>query len=214
MMKYISDSFLAKLPETPGSLPLLIVGVIAAYFLGNINPAIIIGRIYGVDVRSSGSGNPGSTNVVRTIGSRAGAITFTVDIMKGYIPVIVAMRFAGAPYALLCGFAVIVGHMFPAFYGFKGGKGVATTFGVLLAINWYYAILLIAMFGLTTLFFKMVSLSVLCAIVFAIPLSTVLGTIYPLWVVLVCILIVIKHRGNIVRIAKREEPTLSFRRKE
>jgi glycerol-3-phosphate acyltransferase PlsY len=214
VMQYITDSFITHLPETPGSPPLLILGVIAAYFVGNINPAIIIGRIQGVDVRNSGSGNPGSTNALRTLGSRAGAITLVVDIMKGYIPMIVALRFAGAPYALLCGLAVIVGHMFPAVYKFKGGKGVATTFGVLLALNWYYALLLIAMFALTTLFFKMVSLSVLTSIVFAIPISTVLGPMYPLWIVIVCILIVIKHRGNIARIARGEEPTLSFGRKQ
>jgi glycerol-3-phosphate acyltransferase PlsY len=212
MMQYINESFIAKLPETPGSLPLLILGVAVAYLVGNLNPAILMGRLYGIDIRQSGSGNPGSTNTLRTLGGKAGAAVLVIDILKGYFTVVVAMRLAGVPYSMLCGLAVVIGHMFPALHGFRGGKGVAATLGVLMAMNLGFAIVLVGMFGLATLLFRIVSVSVLCAIALAVPLSASFGNIYPLWIVIICALIVIKHRANIVRIIKKEEPKLSIGR--
>ncbi|MDR1043400.1 MAG: glycerol-3-phosphate acyltransferase, partial [Clostridiales Family XIII bacterium] len=97
-----------------GLPPALIVCItVGCYFVGNINPAILIGKAYGVDVKREGSGNAGMTNAMRTIGKRAGVLTFVVDVAKGLIPTLVVTHFAGASFGMLCGVLVVVGHIWP-----------------------------------------------------------------------------------------------------
>jgi glycerol-3-phosphate acyltransferase PlsY len=192
---------------------------IGSYFTGNINPAIIIGRIHGVDVRSEGSGNAGTTNAIRTIGKKAGALTFAIDVLKGWGPLtaithILGIENGGAEFAFLCGIFIIIGHMWPVVFGFKGGKGVATAFGILLFLDWRLALALIGVVIALTLATRIVSLSVLVACVLAIPLSYILDRPYLPGVVIIIALVVFKHRANIGRIIRGEEPKLSVGNKD
>ena len=105
--------------------------IILSYFLGSVNFAYITSRIKGIDISSSGSGNPGTSNVLRTLGKGSAAIVLIGDLLKGAIPVIF---FSEDQYFLLYGVAAVLGHIYPVFYKFKGGKGVATYLGVYIAI--------------------------------------------------------------------------------
>ena len=238
---------------------IILAAAVCVYFLGNVNPAILIGRAQGIDVRAQGSGNAGTTNALRSIGKKAGAATFAIDVVKGwagyYVPLVIFLRLglndpeimrrlassqlqtageAGMLWALssyapamLCGLCVVLGHMYPAAFGFRGGKGVATTFGVLLAASWLYALILIAVVIVFTAIFRRVSLSVLIAVAVAIALVFIgfsaaggnfvyytwfmrFNALFPLWIVIILALVVWKHRANIARLLKGEEPKLNF----
>jgi glycerol-3-phosphate acyltransferase PlsY len=188
---------------------------VPAYFIGNINPAIIIGKLHGVDVRSEGSGNAGTTNALRTIGKKAGALTFVIDVLKGWAPLL-AIEYiwgidGGEGFAFLCGIFIILGHMYPIVFGFKGGKGVATTFGVLLFADWRLALILIGIVLALAAATRIVSLSVLVACAAAIPLAYFInGPGYCIIVAIIVALVVFKHRANIGRLIRKEEPKLSF----
>jgi glycerol-3-phosphate acyltransferase PlsY len=192
---------------------------IATYFIGNINPAILIGRAYGVDVRTEGSGNAGTTNAMRTVGKKAGVLTFVIDVLKGWAPLIaitylLGAENGGAQFAFLCGTFTILGHMWPIVFKFKGGKGVATTFGVLLFMDWRLALILIGIVLALAAITRIVSLSVLIACALAIPLSYVFDRPYLPGVIIIIALIVLKHRANIGRLIKGTEPKMSFGTKE
>ena len=242
------SNFIADLAG--GGLPWYAIAIAAvlAYFLGNINPAIIIGRSKGVDIRSEGSGNAGATNALRSLGKKAGAVTFVIDVVKGwagyFLPFVILTQvllhpmIGGTAYmifympivvpaAMLCGLCVVVGHMYPAVFGFRGGKGVSTAFGVLLAAAPLYALILLAIVVVFTLIFRIVSVSVLIAVAAALILIFWGGgfledsffynvgfidfnSYQPLWVIIILALVVWKHRGNIARLARGEEKKLSF----
>jgi len=226
----------------------LIVGAVIAYFAGNINGAILIGKAYGIDVRKEGSGNAGTTNALRSLGKKAGAITFVIDVLKGWAVVFLApfllaiildatiatIEAAGMgasvadairqtpgsaqTYALVLGLFVILGHMWPVVFGFRGGKGVATTFGVLLAASPIFALVLFALVIVLTVLFRRVSLSVMFAVVLALVLAFtgvggIADGIAPLWLIVVLALVVFKHRANIGRLVRGQEPKLSFSKK-
>lgn len=112
--------------------------IFLAYLLGSVSTAIIVCKVMGLpDPRSEGSGNPGATNVLRVGGKKAAAITLFGDMLKGLLPVIIAWAFTQDPWIIgLVGLAAFLGHLFPVFFGFKGGKGVATMLGVLFGFNW------------------------------------------------------------------------------
>jgi glycerol-3-phosphate acyltransferase PlsY len=218
---------------------------VGCYFIGNINPAILIGKAYGVDVRREGSGNAGMTNAMRTIGKKAGVVTFIIDMAKGLIPVVIlfqaipdiggvslipggAAEIATAdnlsavaiplqlqiPFGALCGVLVIVGHIWPVVYKFRGGKGVSTCFGVLLALDWRLALIMLAIVLLAAVVTKRVSAGTLIACACAIPVSFLLGAMNIFAVLVIILLIVWSHRANIVRLAKGTEPKMSFGNKE
>ena len=119
-----------------GEIIRIIVAACAAYMIGNINPAIIIGKLKGIDIRKEGSGNAGMTNTIRVMGLGAGITVFIVDVMKAFIAVKLGYSFCGAGGAMAAFAGVVLGHCFPAVFGFKGGKGVASAFGAALALNW------------------------------------------------------------------------------
>jgi len=122
------------------------VGIILAYLAGSISSSILIAHVLQLpDPRSLGSGNPGATNMLRTGSKKAAAFTLLGDLLKGLIPLLIARSLGFDLYALcLMGMAATIGHMYPIYYQFRGGKGVATTIGVLLGINWILAIIWIA----------------------------------------------------------------------
>ncbi|MBQ3054144.1 MAG: glycerol-3-phosphate 1-O-acyltransferase PlsY [Clostridia bacterium] len=144
-----------------------IIFTLIAYLLGSINSSILIGHLFGVeDIRKHGSGNAGSTNVLRTIGIKAAALTFLFDVLKGVIPVVLAHFICmqnGFLFMLTSAFAVVIGHIFPVFFGFKGGKGVATSLGAITMVSiysgvwWITPVLLLIWIGIV-LFTRYVSL--------------------------------------------------------
>jgi glycerol-3-phosphate acyltransferase PlsY len=186
--------------------------VLAAYFVGTISPAIILGKIYGVDVRSSGSGNAGTTNVLRVIGKKAAVITLIVDVSKGFLVVALAKPFAGGAFAMLCGIAVLCGHIWPLLYEFKGGKGVATALGVILAFDFRMGLALLGLALILILLSMRVSVGALVAAA-AFPVCMyVLHPVYFAPSLLMAAIVWIKHRKNIGRILRGEEPKLNFKK--
>ncbi|MDR2771260.1 MAG: glycerol-3-phosphate 1-O-acyltransferase PlsY [Clostridiales Family XIII bacterium] len=189
---------------------LLTACVLLSYFAGTISPAILLGKIYGVDIRNSGSGNAGTTNVLRVIGKKAAVITLLVDVAKGFIVVALAKPFAGGAFAVLCGTAVLCGHIWPLFYEFKGGKGVATALGVILAFDFRMGLMLLILALILILLSLRVSVGALAAAAAFPVFMQVLHPVYFAPSILMAAIIWIKHRQNIGRICRGEEPRLRF----
>jgi glycerol-3-phosphate acyltransferase PlsY len=203
--------------------------VIAAYLLGAVPFALLIARAHGKDIRKEGSGNIGATNVGRVVGRSWGFLCLALDILKGFVPTLIASFVLVAEpvdaVALLqwiaVGVAAVLGHTFPVYLGFRGGKGVATTIGVGLGIwPWYTIPMVIALLAYAAVRYGsgIVSAgSVAIAIVFPAAVyayvrwrSVALGQAWPLvaFAVLLGLLIVVRHRSNIARLFRGEEQTM------
>ncbi len=139
--------------------------VVGAYLLGSINSAIIVSKVFSLpDPRSLGSGNPGATNVLRAGNKVAAAITLVGDLLKGLIPVLVVELFTADTFLVAAtAVAALLGHMYPVYYSFKGGKGVATTLGVLIGFDWFLAIFWVVLWLVIALLFRYSSLAALLA---------------------------------------------------
>ncbi len=184
--------------------------VIIAYLLGCIPFGLITARARGVDLRAAGSGNIGATNALRVMGKGAGAVTLMGDCLKGTAAVYIAFKLAGgdARIPAFAAAAAVLGHDFPVFLGFKGGKGVATSLGVLLALAPYVAVAGAAVWLVVVLAFRISSLGALASFM-ALPVI-VLATKRDLFALTLFLtgLILIKHRSNIARLLKGEEPKI------
>ena len=190
--------------------------IITAYLLGNISPSYILAkRLAGVDIRTQGSGNAGSTNVLRTLGKKAGALTFIGDVLKGLIAVLIARFIAyGANLddttcAYIAVVAVVLGHNYPVFLGFKGGKGVATSLGSMLGMNPLVALLCLGFFIIIVAITKYVSLGSMLGI----GLSPVImminhNTKGVLVTLFLTISVAITHKENIKRLLNGTERKL------
>ncbi len=145
--------------------------ILLAYLLGSIASAVLVCRIFNLsDPRSEGSGNPGATNVMRLHGKKAAILTLTGDVLKGFIPVFIALLLNQPPLIVaLCGLAAFSGHLFPVFFKFKGGKGVATLIGVLFATQWQLGLAYVVTWLIMAFIFRYSSLAALTA-VFLTPL--------------------------------------------
>ena len=186
--------------------------IIAAYLVGSLSSAIIVCKIIGLpDPRGEGSGNPGATNVLRFGGKKAAAITLAGDMLKGLIPVLIAHALQlGMTTIALTGFAAFLGHLYPVFFQFRGGKGVATMLGVMLGFNWLVGV---ATAGTWLFMAKIVKISSLSALV-----ATALAPVYvwlwfnaPATVILTAAMTVIlfwRHRSNIRNLIKGTEDTI------
>jgi glycerol-3-phosphate acyltransferase PlsY len=191
---------------------LLILVTAISYCVGSVSSAIIVCRIMGLpDPRTEGSRNPGATNVLRLGGKKAAIITLLGDMLKGVLPILVA-RWCGldATALALIALAAFLGHLFPVFFRFEGGKGVATLLGCLLALNWPTGICWIATWITMAFLFRYSSLAALTASLLA-PLYILFFTSNLIWVSTVAImalLLVIRHRSNIRKLIKGEENKL------
>jgi len=177
------------------SLPVL------AYLLGSISSAVVIARVMGLpDPRETGSKNPGATNILRYGGKTAAVLTLAGDILKGVIAVLVARALtADAVIITLCGFAAFLGHLFPVFFGFRGGKGVATALGVWLALNPWVGLALLVTWVLMALLFRYSSLAALA--------TSALAPLYVAWLspgtptlatmIVMSAILIFRHRTNI-----------------
>lgn len=199
---------------------------IIAYLIGSVNFSVILSKkMAGFDLREKGSGNAGTTNMLRTVGKGAAALTLICDVLKGVVAIGIAilMGKAGADIdkALLvqiAGIAVVLGHTFPIFFQFKGGKGVATSLGVLLLSNWQIGLICLVFGLLLIILTRMVSLGS-CAAAVLYPVLTLFihehyivseGNDYFIYSILLAIIVLWNHRANIKRIMSGTENRISF----
>lgn len=181
----------------------IIIFSIAAYLIGSISSAILISRFFGLtDPRNIGSGNPGATNVLRSGNKTAAALTLVGDMLKGLIPVVIAKLFNGSD-AVIAGAALgaFLGHLYPIYYQFKGGKGVATALGVFLGINIIIFIVMAISWLLIAKVFKISSLASLVSAAMALLASLLTPSLPVIGATFVIVaLLFLKHRGNIDRL--------------
>ncbi|MDE2058220.1 MAG: glycerol-3-phosphate 1-O-acyltransferase PlsY [candidate division NC10 bacterium] len=185
------------------------------YLAGSIPFGLLIARVTtGVDVRKAGSGNIGATNVLRVVGSGAGALTLALDALKGWAPVALSQLF-GSPELLVAmvGLAAFLGHLYPLFLGFRGGKGVATALGVLLALFAKIALLIVGVWLLIAALFRYSSLAALVTAVAAPLLVWVLDGRPPYvgLAIIICGFILIRHRDNLGRLMAGHEGKIGKR---
>ncbi len=193
---------------------------IAAYCLGSISFAVLISKAMRLpDPRSYGSNNPGATNVLRTGNKLAAALTLFGDAGKGALAVGLTVLYTGESPASgfdapLAGAMAFLGHLYPVFHGFKGGKGVATAAGVLLALNPYLGLGALATFGIIVIFFRMISLASVIAAVFAVFWAWSLFGLAPITPVVgaIALLLIWRHRENILRLVRGTEPRLGAKK--
>ncbi len=192
------------------------LAALAAYLIGSLSFAVIISRVMGLsDPRSYGSGNPGATNVLRSGNKTAAILTLAFDALKGFVPVLLVLLF-GRPYGLGMGAAAVVGvaaflgHLWPVFFGFKGGKGVATAAGVLFALNPWLGLATLASWVVIAAFFRYSSLASLVAAVFA-PFYQLLiwgGGPIAMAAGVMGLLLIVRHRANIAKLLAGTESKL------
>ena len=205
----------------------IIVAVIA-YLIGSINFSVLISKkMAGFDVREKGSGNAGTTNMLRSVGKKAAAITLICDILKGVVSIVIAIIVGNIVKNLdrefllqIAGIAVVIGHTFPIFFGFKGGKGVATSLGVLLMSNWQIGLICLVFALVLMVLTRMVSLGS-CGAAVLFPVLTLFinqhytvltegksGRVYFVYSVILAIIVLYNHRSNIKRILNGTENKL------
>ena len=200
-----------------------IIVALIAYLIGSINFSIIISKkMAGFDIREKGSGNAGTTNMLRAVGKKAAVITLICDILKGVVSILIAVlagkivkNLDNALLVQLAGIFVIIGHTFPVFFKFKGGKGIATALGVLLMINWQIGLICLIFALVLMALTKMVSVgSIAAAILFPILVAFIdqnyiVQTSNSNWSYL---LVIFNHRSNVQRILNGTENRLSFKK--
>ena len=205
-----------------------IIVAIIAYLIGSINFSVLISKkMAGFDVREKGSGNAGTTNMLRSVGKKAAAITLICDILKGVVSIVIAIIVGNIVKNLdrefllqIAGIAVVIGHTFPIFFGFKGGKGVATSLGVLLMSNWQIGLICLVFALVLMALTRMVSLGS-CGAAVLFPVLTLFinqhytvltegksGRVYFVYSVILAIIVLYNHRSNIKRILNGTENKL------
>ena len=197
------------------------LAVLAAYLIGSLSFAVIVSRLMGLnDPRSYGSKNPGATNVLRSGNKAAAVVTLVLDALKGWLPVVL-VKWLGADYGLgggtvaAVGLAAFLGHLYPVFFKFKGGKGVATAAGVLIGISWVLGLATLATWVIVAYFSRFSSLASLAAAVFS-PLYYLFGDRAAWYVdkrilmmlVVISALLIYRHRENINKLLKGTESRL------
>ncbi len=205
-----------------------IITAIIAYLIGSVNFSVIISKkMAGFDVREKGSGNAGTTNMLRSVGKKAAAITLICDILKGVVAILIAM-FIGWAFQVenksllvqIAGIAVVIGHTFPIFFGFKGGKGVATSLGILIMSNWQIGLICLVFGVLLIALTRMVSLGS-CAAAVLFPVLTLFitdnyivseGSGYLIYSIILAVIVLFNHRSNIKRILAGKENKISFKK--
>lgn len=189
---------------------------ISSYLLGSIPFGVLISKKQKIDIREYGSGNIGATNVFRTVGKKAGFLTLMCDSLKGFIPVLIALLLTDSEFIIgMVGLFVIIGHIYPVFSGFKGGKGVATSLGVFFGLMPKVAFIVIIVWFVVCLLFRYVSLSSMAS---ALTVPVLAGLFdepkfYILVSTFVAFLIVVKHKDNLKRLLAGEEDKFQWQRK-
>ena len=211
----------------------IIVAVIA-YLIGSVNFSVILSKkLAGFDVREKGSGNAGSTNMLRSVGKKAAALTLLCDILKGVVAILIAIIVGAIIKKVdkelllqIAGICVVIGHTFPVFFQFKGGKGVATSLGVLLMSNWQIGLICLVFALVLMALTRMVSLGS-CGAAVLFPVLTLFinnhytiltegkhGNVYFVYSLILAVIVLYNHRENIKRILSGTENKLSFKSKK
>jgi glycerol-3-phosphate acyltransferase PlsY len=174
----------------------------AAYLLGSVNTAVLVARSRGVDIYAAGSGNPGASNAYRTMGKGAAALVYVGDLLKGFAPALIGLLALGDAVAFAAGFFAVVGHCYPLYHRFKGGKGVATAGGALLATIPLVVAGMLVVYLIIVRTTKISSLGSLTVAVLAVPAAILFGVRgWALgWFALTILLVFYRHRGNIARL--------------
>lgn len=204
----------------------LVAVVVIGYLLGSLNTSLIVGKFYGTDVRKHGSGNAGMTNTLRTLGKAAAVMVIAGDILKGVIsyllgniiissiPASITLNLAGIG-GMAAGIAAIAGHNWPVYFGFKGGKGILTSFAVVLMMDWKLGLILLGIFAVIVAITRYVSLGSIIASV-AFPIGAAIkgnGTIFIIFSAVLAVLAVARHKANIGRLLNGSEAKLGQKKK-
>lgn len=197
----------------------ILVVIAAGYLLGSINPSIILSsKFYKDDIRRHGSGNAGMTNVMRTYGKKMALITFAGDFLKAVVSSIIGRAFLGYHGAMIAGFFCFLGHIFPCYYKFKGGKGVVTAAALILMTNPLVCLILFVLFVIIVAITKYISAgSVICLLVYPVLLHNIYNGFMGLPVLIAFVmglLCAFAHRENLKRIFKGEERRFTFKVKD
>ena len=205
-----------------------VITAIIAYLIGSVNFSVILSKkMAGFDVREKGSGNAGTTNMLRSVKKKAAALTLICDVLKGIVAILIAM-FIGWAFKIenqsllvqIAGIAVVLGHTFPIFFGFKGGKGVATSLGILIMSNWQIGLICLVFGVLLIALTRMVSLGS-CAAAVLFPVLTLFitdnyivsqGSGYFIYSIILAVIVLFNHRSNIKRIMAGKENRISFKK--
>ena len=209
-----------------------VIMAIIAYLIGSVNFSVIFSKKFaGFDVREKGSGNAGSTNMLRSVGKKAAALTLVCDVLKGVVAIVIAIivgniiQDSNKELLLqIAGVAVVLGHTFPIFFQFKGGKGVATSLGILLMSNWQIGLICLVFALVLMVLTRMVSLGS-CAAAVLFPVLTLFindhytvltegkpGSTYLVYSIIMAVIVLFNHRSNIKRILNGTENKLSFKK--
>ncbi len=204
-----------------------VIMAIIAYLIGSVNFSVILSKkMAGFDVREKGSGNAGTTNMLRSVGKKAAFITLVCDILKGVVAILIAIAIGlignienKSILVQIAGIAVVLGHTFPIFFGFKGGKGVATSLGILLMTNWQIGLICLVFALVLMALTQMVSLGS-CAAAVLYPILTLFinenfivseGSGYFIYSIILAIIVLFNHRNNIQRMLNGTENKISFK---
>ena len=204
-----------------------IIVAIIAYLLGSISFSVKISKkVAGFDVRQKGSGNAGTTNVLRSVGKKAAIITLICDVLKGVVAILVAYLVGlivkdlnSSLLIQIAGIAVIVGHTFPIFFQFKGGKGIATALGVLLMTNWNIGLICLVFALVLMILTRIVSLGSLAAavlfpvlVIFMPSQAYLVSGNYVIYSIIIAVLVIFNHRANVKRLLNGTENKLDFKK--
>jgi glycerol-3-phosphate acyltransferase PlsY len=183
----------------------LVSAAALGYAIGSINPAAIIARLRGTDLRNVGSGNPGATNAGRAFGWQVGVLVAVLDILKGFVPVVAVGLLAGQVPALVAGLFAVLGHISSPWLRGRGGKGVATSLGAVLAVQPLWVVPVLVAFGLAFALTRRVGVSSVCGALMLAPAALVLGgdVADVAFAVALTLLIVVRHRRNLVEAVVR-----------
>lgn len=191
--------------------------IIIAYFLGNISGGMIFGKLlFNKDIRDYGSKNAGTTNALRVFGIKAGALTFIVDLLKSILACFIGMKLLGLNSVLLAGIFVVIGHNWPVFLNFKGGKGIASSFGFIIFLDYKIAIVAIILFITIVVLTKYISLGSILTTTLVLPISYIFFKYRNIYVLLTFFLLaslsIYRHKSNIVRLINGNENKINFKK--
>ena len=192
--------------------------VVAGYLLGNISMGLIVSERYHMDIREHGSGNAGTTNVLRTLGWLPSVLTLVGDVLKSFLACMLGKWLAGAPGLLAGGFMAVVGHNWPAFSGFRGGKGMAASLGIIFALSWQMAL---GFLGLEVLVAALTGYVSVASLTTAVAFPIVMGIAYRnspdfwmyfIFAILLATAAIFSHRANIRRLLSGTENRINFKK--
>ena len=191
--------------------------IILSYLLGNISGGMIFGKLlFNKDIRDYGSKNAGTTNALRVFGIKAGALTFIVDVLKSLLACFIGMKLLGLSGILLAGIFVVIGHNWPIFLNFKGGKGIASSFGFIMFLDYKIAIVAIIIFIIIVILTKYISLGSMLTTTLVLPISYIFFGYRNIYVLLTFLFLaslsIFRHNSNIIRLINGNENKIKIKK--